>query len=75
LSAFNSRRCAPVPARSKNANGDPALKAQPLTLLARTPRAGAICADERDARYLALRIAGDHPERWVTSCRRAGFRP
>jgi len=56
-----------------------ALKAQPQTLLARMSGSGAscfaICTDERDARDLALRIADDHPEWWVTPCRLAGFRP
>ena len=56
-----------------------ALRAQPQTLLARMSGSGAscfaICADERDARDLALRIADDHRTWWVRPCRLAGFRP
>ena len=56
-----------------------ALRAQPHTLLARMSGSGAscfaICADERDSRDLALRIADDHRDWWVTPCRLAGFRP
>lgn len=56
-----------------------ALKAQPQTLLARMSGSGAtcfaICADQRDARDLALRIADDHRTWWVQPCRLAGFRP
>jgi 4-diphosphocytidyl-2-C-methyl-D-erythritol kinase len=56
-----------------------ALGADPRTLLARMSGSGAtcfaICADESDARDLALRISGDHRGWWVRPCRLAGFCP
>lgn len=56
-----------------------ALRAQPQTLLARMSGSGAtcfaICANERDARDLALRIADDHRDWWVWPCRLSGFCP
>ena len=56
-----------------------ALEAQPQTLLARMSGSGAtcfaICADQRAAHDLALRISDDHRRWWVQACRLAGFRP
>ncbi len=56
-----------------------ALKADRRTLLARMSGSGAtcfaICADEEDARDLALRISDDRRGWWVQACRLAGFRP
>jgi 4-diphosphocytidyl-2-C-methyl-D-erythritol kinase len=56
-----------------------ALEAGPQTLLARMSGSGAscfaICADQADARDLALAVSGAHPDWWVRACRLAGFRP
>ena len=56
-----------------------ALRADSRTLLARMSGSGAtcfaICADDEDARDLALRIGDDHRSWWVQACRLAGYRP
>jgi 4-diphosphocytidyl-2-C-methyl-D-erythritol kinase len=54
-----------------------ALRARPETLLARMSGSGAtcfaICASERDANDLALRVGDDHRAWWVQACRLAGY--
>ena len=52
------------------------LRAAPETLLGRMSGSGsacfALCADERAAQRLASRLAGEHPDWWVTACRLGG---